>query len=94
MYEIVTYGSEPYEGFFIITNSFVKYLQDGNRMEKPSNCGERLYNLMSSCWLEYPDERPTFDRIVEILDEFVTRTPNEHILDENTDAGGYMKPIE
>lgn len=72
----------------------MNYLKEGNRMKRPANCGLRLYNLMYSCWYENPDERPTFDLIVEILDDFVTRTPNEHIIDAIIDVGGYMKPID
>ncbi|KAI8761441.1 tyrosine-protein kinase FRK [Biomphalaria glabrata] len=63
MYEIVTFGSEPYDK--MSDSDVLQMIQDGRRLLKPKN--ERLeiphsyYNSMMSCWRKLPEERPNFE---------------------------------
>jgi fyn-related kinase len=66
--ELVTYGRIPYVGMPNI--DLVKFLDQGYRMECPQNCPEKLYELMLQCWEHNPQNRPTFDSLHSLLDEF------------------------
>jgi fyn-related kinase len=46
--ELVTYGRIPYPGMG--NAEVVKLLENGYRMERPTNCPEGLYELMLQCW--------------------------------------------
>lgn len=54
----------------------MKYLADGNRMQRPEICSEQLYKLMVQCWSECPLDRPFFSDIVQKLE---TTQKDEHI---------------
>lgn len=45
LYEIVTLGSTPYPS--VQTPVLLKLLKSGYRMEKPTNCGEYLYETLT-----------------------------------------------
>uniref|UniRef100_A0A7N6APX9 Tyrosine-protein kinase n=1 Tax=Anabas testudineus TaxID=64144 RepID=A0A7N6APX9_ANATE len=57
--EIVTYGRIPYPG--MSNPEVIQNLERGYRMPKPENCPDGLYNVMSMCWRESADDRPTFE---------------------------------
>ena len=45
----------------------MKYVKDGNKMKRPEDCPDILFELMSECWHIVPDERPTFLQICQRL---------------------------
>ena len=45
----------------------MKYVKDGNKMKRPENCHDIMFDLMSDCWHILPDERPTFLQICKRL---------------------------
>ncbi|KAG8451571.1 hypothetical protein GDO86_003681 [Hymenochirus boettgeri] len=70
--EIVTYGRIPYPG---MTNpEVIENLEKGYRMPQPDNCPNELYDLMLLCWKESPEERPTFEFLRSLLEDFFTAT--------------------
>uniref|UniRef100_A0A8C2DL18 Tyrosine-protein kinase n=1 Tax=Cyprinus carpio TaxID=7962 RepID=A0A8C2DL18_CYPCA len=76
LYEIITYGKNPYPG---MSNSEVmSSVQRGYRMPRPENCPTELYDVMTSCWKNKPDDRPTFDYIQSVLDDFYTATEGQY----------------
>uniref|UniRef100_A0A671N002 Tyrosine-protein kinase n=1 Tax=Sinocyclocheilus anshuiensis TaxID=1608454 RepID=A0A671N002_9TELE len=76
LYEIITYGKNPYPG---MSNSEVmSSVQRGYRMPRPENCPTELYEIMTSCWKSKPDDRPTFDYIQSVLDDFYTATEGQY----------------
>lgn len=44
------------------------YLSAGNRLERPENCSDYLYQLMLDCWAAKTDDRPDFGTILAKLD--------------------------
>ncbi|KAG7176524.1 Tyrosine-protein kinase Src64B-like 1 [Homarus americanus] len=68
MMEIITYGAVPYPGMG--KQEVIDNVQNGFRMGKPANCPDPLYELMYSCWKANPEERPTFERLHEFLDNY------------------------
>ncbi|NWS82207.1 LCK kinase, partial [Toxostoma redivivum] len=74
--EIVTYGRIPYPG---MTNpEVIQNLERGYRMPQPDNCPAELYELMRQCWKESPEERPTFDFMKSVLEDFFTATEGQY----------------
>ncbi|XP_038066664.1 angiopoietin-1 receptor-like [Patiria miniata] len=80
LWEIVTYGSTPYPG--IESKSLAQRLLDGYRMPKPENCADEIYDVMLKCWQEQPSNRPSFRKLVEILED----------MNCNPDANDYLSP--
>ncbi|XP_063698328.1 tyrosine-protein kinase receptor torso [Culicoides brevitarsis] len=80
LYEIFTLGNDPYPS--IPTNKLLDALKAGYRLEKPQNCSDTVYNLMESCWLENPNQRPDFTEIKQMLQRLIIETKNgtkEHV---------------
>lgn len=74
--EIVTYGRIPYPG---MTNpEVIRALERGYRMPRPEHCPEELYSIMTRCWKNRPEERPTFEYIQSVLDDFYTATESQY----------------
>uniref|UniRef100_A0A2I3HXB4 non-specific protein-tyrosine kinase n=1 Tax=Nomascus leucogenys TaxID=61853 RepID=A0A2I3HXB4_NOMLE len=74
--EIVTHGRIPYPG---MTNpEVIQNLERGYRMVRPDNCPEELYQLMMLCWKERPEDRPTFDYLRSVLEDFFTATEGQY----------------
>lgn len=68
LYEIVTMGDPPYPTIqHISIDSLKDHLVNGKRMTKPPNCGQEIYDLMLTCWLEEPMDRPKFQQISQTL---------------------------
>nr|WIM36848.1 LCK proto-oncogene, Src family tyrosine kinase [Ogcocephalus cubifrons] len=74
--EIVTYGRIPYPG--MSNPEVIQNLEQNYRMPKPENCPEGLYNIMCLCWRENPDDRPTFEYLRSVLEDFFTATERQY----------------
>lgn len=76
LYEIVTFGKIPYPG---MSNADVMTaIQRGYRMSCPENCPKELYEIMTVCWKDKPEDRPTFDYMQSVLDDFFTATEGQY----------------
>ncbi|KAJ7358888.1 hypothetical protein OS493_020726 [Desmophyllum pertusum] len=71
LWELVTLGGTPYPT--IDNKELLRLLKDGYRMEKPDTCNDELYNMMTDCWKENPEGRPTFTQIRERLEEMMQK---------------------
>ncbi|XP_060046544.1 proto-oncogene tyrosine-protein kinase ROS [Erinaceus europaeus] len=67
-WEILTLGHQPYPAHSNL--DVLNYVQTGGRLEPPRNCPDDLWNLMTHCWAQEPDQRPTFHRIQDQLQLF------------------------
>lgn len=56
----------------------ISSLQRGYRMPRPDNCPTELYDIMMSCWNHKPEDRPTFDYMQSVLDDFYTATEEQY----------------
>uniref|UniRef100_A0A0D9S7X2 Tyrosine-protein kinase n=1 Tax=Chlorocebus sabaeus TaxID=60711 RepID=A0A0D9S7X2_CHLSB len=56
----------------------IQNLERGYRMPCPENCPEELYQLMRLCWKERPEDRPTFDYLRSVLEDFFTATEGQY----------------
>jgi len=92
LWELVTLGSSPYPG--IQPEKLLNILTMGYRMQKPVNCSDELYSLMSQSWMYDPDDRPNFADLVtkthtmlKNSGEYLEVSPN--LVDNIT----YLEPI-
>ncbi|KAK2109794.1 hypothetical protein P7K49_009540 [Saguinus oedipus] len=56
----------------------IRALERGYRMPCPEHCPEELYSIMTRCWKNRPEERPTFEYIQSVLDDFYTATESQY----------------
>ncbi|XP_071231966.1 activated CDC42 kinase 1-like isoform X2 [Salvelinus alpinus] len=66
LWEMCTHGQEPWLG---LNGSQIlhKIDKEGERLPKPEDCPQDLYNVMLQCWAQKPDDRPTFLALREFL---------------------------
>ncbi|XP_048204947.1 tyrosine-protein kinase HCK isoform X2 [Perognathus longimembris pacificus] len=74
--EIVTFGRIPYPG--MSNPEVIRALEHGYRMSRPEHCPAELYNIMTRCWKNRPEERPTFEYIQSVLEDFYTATESQY----------------
>ena len=56
----------------------IQNLDRGYRMPRPENCPEGLFNVMCLCWGENPEDRPTFEYLRSVLEDFFTATERQY----------------
>ncbi|NXE14413.1 HCK kinase, partial [Lophotis ruficrista] len=74
--EIITYGRIPYPGMSSV--EVIRALEHGYRMPRTENCPEELYDVMMRCWKTRPEDRPTFEYMQSILEDFFTATESQY----------------
>lgn len=47
-------------------------------MPRPDDCPAELYDIMTSCWKHAPEDRPRFEYMQSILDDFYTATEGQY----------------
>ncbi|XP_032231213.2 receptor-type guanylate cyclase gcy-2-like [Nematostella vectensis] len=67
LWELCTMGSFPYQGFS--NAEVVTYVQEGNSMDPPQGAQQQFGDLLKSCWLTDPNERPEPDKIMDLLSD-------------------------
>uniref|UniRef100_A0A3B4A538 Tyrosine-protein kinase n=1 Tax=Periophthalmus magnuspinnatus TaxID=409849 RepID=A0A3B4A538_9GOBI len=74
--EIISYGRTPYPG---MTNpEVIRALEKGYRMQRLESCPSELYEIMLECWKNKPEDRPTFDYLQSVLEDFYTATESQY----------------
>ena len=65
-WETMTLGEQPYKD--LMNSMILPFLRSGNRLDKPNECPDELFEIISSCWDSNPDKRPSFAEIVRQLE--------------------------
>ncbi|NXU48721.1 MERTK kinase, partial [Turnix velox] len=73
MWEIATRGMTPYPG--VQNHEIYEYLFHGQRLKKPEDCLDELYEIMSACWRADPAARPTFSQLKVRLEKLLENLP-------------------
>ncbi|XP_011542129.1 tyrosine-protein kinase Blk isoform X3 [Homo sapiens] len=77
--EVVTYGRVPYPG--MSNPEVIRNLERGYRMPRPDTCPPELYRgVIAECWRSRPEERPTFEFLQSVLEDFYTATERQYEL--------------
>ncbi|XP_045907594.1 tyrosine kinase, non-receptor, 2b isoform X11 [Micropterus dolomieu] len=66
LWEMFTHGQEPWLG---LNGSQIlhKIDKEGERLPKPEDCPQDIYNVMLQCWAQKSEDRPTFVALREFL---------------------------
>ncbi|CAG4977933.1 unnamed protein product [Parnassius apollo] len=67
LWEMFSYGKQPY-GDMRGTEA-IQVVESGQRLEKPENCPDEIYQVMLDCWAYSPDLRPTFSKLVDVFSQ-------------------------
>ncbi|XP_078041812.1 uncharacterized protein LOC144472516 [Augochlora pura] len=63
LWEIYTYGAFPYSN--IQDDRLLRYIvQENGRLEQPDDISYDIYNVMRSCWITEPENRPNFMQLL------------------------------
>ncbi|KAK7110834.1 fibroblast growth factor receptor 4-like isoform X2 [Littorina saxatilis] len=89
LWEIFTLGGNPYPS--VPVEDLFNLLRNGHRMKKPPYASTEMFSIMHSCWQEDPNNRPSFNRLVQELDKILTSSlKDEAYLDLEPMDGGPM----
>ena len=58
LWEMATLAEVPYQG--LANEQVMSYVKEGRKMQRPENCPDILFNMMSECWEAHANARPTF----------------------------------
>lgn len=72
MYEVFSFGKVPYENLES-TEEILNYLLSGRRLECPKAAKKGTPEIMSSCWMMNPHERPTFEDLIDCFKDILNR---------------------
>jgi serine/threonine protein kinase len=61
LWEIMTYGRAPFGAFK--ASEVAAEVRSGKRLERSQGCPEELFECMSACWRETPEDRPSFAEV-------------------------------
>lgn len=75
LWEIFTLGGNPYPG--LPKEQLLDYLREGQRMKQPHDCPIEMYDVMSDCWMQLPEQRPKFMAIAERIGNILERNISE-----------------
>lgn len=56
----------------------IRSLEKGYRMQRLDSCPTELYEIMLECWKNKPEDRPTFDYLQSVLEDFYTATESQY----------------
>lgn len=56
----------------------IRNLERGYRMPCPESCPGELYGVILKCWRSNPEERPTFEYLQSVLEDFYTNTEKQY----------------
>lgn len=56
----------------------IRALEKGYRMQKLDSCPAELYKIMMECWKSKPEDRPTFEYLQSVLEDFFTATESQY----------------
>uniref|UniRef100_A0A8B9RK76 receptor protein-tyrosine kinase n=1 Tax=Astyanax mexicanus TaxID=7994 RepID=A0A8B9RK76_ASTMX len=71
LWEIFSLGSSPYPGM-PVDSRFYKMIKEGYRMDSPEFAPGEMYEIMHSCWDAEPFKRPSFEKIVEKIEQQIS----------------------
>lgn len=66
LWEMFAMGGTPYSRLEM-DSDVEDAINDGRRLEQLMDVPDPVYEVMSSCWLTDPEERPTFDELVRLV---------------------------
>ncbi|KOB77829.1 putative tyrosine-protein kinase shark [Operophtera brumata] len=67
LWEMFAFGKQPYGDMRGI--EAIQIVENGQRLERPEDCPDEIYQVMLDCWAYNPDLRPTFSQLVDVFSQ-------------------------
>ncbi|XP_045499325.1 tyrosine-protein kinase Shark isoform X1 [Colias croceus] len=67
LWEMFSYGKQPYGD--MRGTEVIQLVESGERLERPDNCPDEIYQVMLDCWAYTPEVRPTFSKLVDVFSQ-------------------------
>ncbi|CAL1537303.1 unnamed protein product [Lymnaea stagnalis] len=67
LWEMFSYGGAPFEDMTGV--EVIKFIEDGNRLTRPTKCPQVVYEVMLRCWTNEAAQRPTFSWLNKHFEE-------------------------
>ncbi|XP_041975466.1 tyrosine-protein kinase Shark [Aricia agestis] len=67
LWEMFSYGQQPYGDMRGI--EAIQLIENGERLKRPDNCPDEIYQVMLDCWTYSADLRPTFAKLVDVFSQ-------------------------
>ncbi len=67
VWEVYSRGAVPYLGMSNVEAA--NYVVSGHRLPQPQECPSEVWNIMTKCWNADPKLRPSWDDILQILEQ-------------------------
>ena len=81
VWELFSKGEMPY---FTMTNAeAMEKVATGYRLQQPKGCPDEVYKLMLSCWNEDPMERPSFEEVLNILNDLFQKIAIQNVQEQS-----------
>ena len=65
LWEIMTLGESPFKDVHF--EQFMEDLRTGHHPDQPPYCPNKVYTVMQACWRFRPEDRPTWDKVVDSM---------------------------
>ncbi|XP_050666428.1 tyrosine-protein kinase Shark [Leptidea sinapis] len=65
LWEMFSYGQQPYGEMRGI--EVIQLVESGERLPRPDNCPDEIYQVMLDCWAYTPDTRPSFGKLLDVF---------------------------
>lgn len=72
LWEVFTLGDTPYDRSDNKTKA--RQIIEGRKLQKPDGCHNRIYKVMSRCWIDFPSQRPSADQLIRDFKRFLSYT--------------------
>ncbi|XP_067137669.1 tyrosine-protein kinase Shark-like isoform X3 [Centruroides vittatus] len=69
LWEALSYGEKPYQG--LTGREILEMFERNERLAKPANCPNEIYDIMWKCWQYRAEDRPTFAEVHQMMKEIV-----------------------
>ncbi|CAH4031310.1 unnamed protein product [Pieris brassicae] len=84
LWEMFSYGNQPYGD--MRGTEVIQLVESGERLSRPENCPDEIYQVMLDCWAYTPDLRPTFSKLVDVFSHHPDYVNISQIALENDDV--------
>ncbi|KAE9554550.1 hypothetical protein FO519_002254 [Halicephalobus sp. NKZ332] len=81
LWEIYTYGRQPYEGFS--NQEVVRMIGMHDLLPCPGGCPPNVYSVMIECWNEAPERRPSFPELHARFQKWCLAGPSQFFMNTN-----------
>lgn len=85
-------GSTPYPG--MTAREVMRRVREGYRLDRPEHCRPELYHIVTKCWHQDLNKRPTFSELKVELANLLDSQPGYIIDLENFPEGSYYSMHE